>query len=149
MRRPRRLSARSRSRNAPRSMEVAPSHRSPVPEKENDRMRTLTAPRPRFCAGVLALLAALAAPACSSDSGDADVAGGAGVGAPGDPSGGDGFGINGQDYGEPMPPPPTITPSGLLLLPQERLEAIETLVAAGDPRWLSFKNQTDEWLGDI
>lgn len=50
------------------------------------------------------------------------------------------------DEGETMPPAPPITPTGYLLLHEEALARAQAMVASNDPRWLSFKGQTDQFL---
>src|SRR5690606_26060278 len=62
------------------------------------------------------------------------------------PGAGNGFGDPLDEAGEEMPPAPTITPTGSLLLHEEALARAQAMVAKNDPRWLSFKGQTDKFL---
>jgi hypothetical protein len=93
-------------------------------------------------------IASLAGCSGASDAEGPDAQGTVGDGLPVDGVDGSspsGFG-DPHDEGEEMPPAPTITPTGFLLLHEEALARAQALVESNDPRWLSFKAQTDKFL---
>ncbi len=85
----------------------------------------------------------------ASGAGGTSANSGSGAGGPDAASSGSsgtsGSGAGGAGGGQ-VGPAPQVTPSGYLLLPQERLATMKAAVAADDPAWLALKARVDKYL---